>query len=342
VGEPLGIHSLADSRLAQRLDRAVLEDARAHPSFYEASIARLEDDRLNALQVQQVGNQQTGGSGADDADLGAHSRIVPNSCLAAGLDFRRTEGGFGMAVAARTVTQRVLAVLDAFGPHRPALTLSEISRLAELRLTTAHRQVAELTRWGALERGEDGRYRIGLKLWELGALAPRSVDLREAALPVLEDLYEATHQNVQLAVLDGHEVVYVERITGRSAVSVVTRPGTRLPLHATAVGLVLLAHATAADIDAVLAAPLKRYTAHTVTDPGRLRRILADTRRQGYAISDRQIEEVSASIAAPVRDRTGAIAAALSVVVPTGRLRHYVPAVLTAARGVSRRLSAAG
>lgn len=246
-----------------------------------------------------------------------------------------------MAAAPRTVTQRVLAVLDAFGPDRAALTLSEISRLAALSLTTAHRQVGELTRWGALERGPDGRYRIGLRLWELGALAPRSVDLREAALPVLEDLYEATHQNVQIAVLDGHEVVYVERITGRGAVSVVTRPGSRLPLHATAVGRVLLADAGAAEIDAVLAGPLRRYTPHTVTDPRRLRRILSDTRRQGYAISDRQIEEVSASIAAPVRDRSGMVVAALSVVVPTReQLRRYVPAVLTAARGVERRLAA--
>jgi len=233
-------------------------------------------------------------------------------------------------------------VLDAFSVQRPALRLSEISRLAELSLTTAHRQVAELTRWGALERGEDGRYRIGLKLWELGALAPRSVDLREAALPVLEDLYEATHQNVQIAVRDGHEVVYVERITGRGAVSVVSRPGSRLPLHATAVGLVLLAYTSADEIDAVLGAPLRRYTAHTVVDPRRLRRILAETRRQGYAISDRQIEEVSASIAAPVRDGTGAVVAALSVVVPTrGQLRRYVPAVLTAARGVTRQLATA-
>jgi len=247
-----------------------------------------------------------------------------------------------VATAARTVTQRVLAVLNAFSPQRPALTLSEISRLADLSLTTAHRQVAELARWGALERGEDGRYHIGLKLWELGALAPRSVDLREAALPVLEDLYEATHQNVQIAVLDGREVVYVERITGRGAVSVVTRPGSRLPLHATAVGLVLLADAPAEEIDSVLAARLKRYTPHTVTDPRRLRRMLADIRRQGYAISDRQIEEVSASIAAPVRDRSNTVVAALSVVVPTkGHLRQYVPAVLTAARGVTRRLSVA-
>jgi DNA-binding IclR family transcriptional regulator len=238
----------------------------------------------------------------------------------------------------RSGTQRVLAILAAFTAERPVLALSEISRLAGLALTTTHRQVAELTRWGALERGDDGRYRIGLRLWEVGALAPRSLGLREAALPFLEDLYEATHQNVQVAVLDGREVVYVERITGRDAVHVVTRPGSRLPLHATAVGLVLLAHAPISEIDAVLAAPLKRYTEYTVTDPARLRRALADTRRNGYAISVRQIETVSTSVAAPIRDERDVVVAALSIVVPAkgAHARRHVPAVLAAARGVSR------
>src|SRR6185295_7275315 len=119
-----------------------------------------------------------------------------------------------------TVTSRVLAVLAAFEPGRPLLTLTEIAQRAGLPLTTAHRLVGELARWGALERGPDGRYRVGLRLWEVATLAPRGLGLREAALPFLEDLYEATHQNVQLAVLDGAEVVYLERIPGRETVSV--------------------------------------------------------------------------------------------------------------------------
>lgn len=240
----------------------------------------------------------------------------------------------------RSSTQRVLALLDCFSARRPALTLSELSRRAGLPLTTAHRQVGELTSWGALERGADGRYRIGLRLWEVGSLAPRSIGLREAALPFLEDLYEATHENVQLAVRDGAEVVYVERLSGRDAVHVVTRPGTRLPAHATAVGVAMLAHASAAEITDVLARPLERFTEHTVTDPKRLRRMLADARRFDYAVADRQIELVSASVAAPIRNGTGAVVGALSIVVPApaAHARRYVPAVVTAARGISRTL----
>ncbi len=240
----------------------------------------------------------------------------------------------------RSGTQRVLAILDCFSADRPSLSLSEISRQTDLPLTTAHRQVGELARWGALERTEDGRYRIGLRLWEVGALAPRSIGLREAALPFLEDVYEATHENVQIAVLDGSEVVYVERISGRQAVHVVTRPGTRLPAHATAVGLVLLAHARPEQIEAVLAGPLKRYTEHTVTDPRRLRRTLADIRRTGYTISNRQIELVSTSVAAPIRGRGNEVVAALSIVVSAGvSARRYVSTVVAAARGISRSLA---
>jgi DNA-binding IclR family transcriptional regulator len=238
-----------------------------------------------------------------------------------------------------SVASRVLSVLAAFAPDRPALTLSEIARRAGLPLATAHRLVGELARWGALERDTSGTYRIGLRLWEVGALAPRGLGLRGAALPFLEDLYEACHQNVQLAVLDGTEVVVVELISGRQAVRVISRVGGRLPAAATGVGLVLLAFAPADQQERVLAGPLTRYTDRTVTDPTVLRGLLAQVRRDGYAVSDRQVELVSLSVAAPVRGPTGAVVAALSVVVPsTAPPAQFVPAVLAAARGISRAL----
>lgn len=157
-----------------------------------------------------------------------------------------------------TVTARVLAVLDAFTAEAPELSLTDLARRAGLPLSTAHRLVGELAAWGALERDEDGRYRVGLRLWEVGALAPRSLGLRESAMPFLSDLHEVTGENVQLAVLDGTEVVYVERLVGRGTVGVVTRVGSRLPLHATGVGLVLLAHAPVDLQERVLSRPLGR------------------------------------------------------------------------------------
>jgi DNA-binding IclR family transcriptional regulator len=240
----------------------------------------------------------------------------------------------------RTAGGKLLAVLDAFGRDRPALTLSEIARAVGVPLSTAHRLVAELVAWGGLERGDDGCYRVGLRLFELGALAPRGLGLREAALPFMEDLYEVTHENVQLAVREGTEVLYVERIAGRSAVEVRTQVGGRFALPPTGVGLVLLAHAPAGVQEEVLAGPLTAHTAHTITDPRQLRRVLAEVRRTGMAVSDRQVTDDAVSVAAPIRVG-GAVVAAVSIVVrgsSPAAVRPYAPGVQAAARGIGRTL----
>ena len=239
-----------------------------------------------------------------------------------------------------SVTGRVASVLAAFDAEHDALTVSELSRRTDLPLTTAHRLAGELTRHGMLERDERGRYRIGLRLWEIASTAARAVDLREAALPFLQDLCATTRENVQLAVLDGLEAVYLERLTRPGAVHVVTRVGSRLPVHATGVGLILLAHAPIEVLDGVLSGPLARLTRYTITDPRRLRRVLADVRRDGYVISDRQIETISVSVAAPVRDRAARVVAAISVVVAAGRVppRAFVSPVLSTADAISKRL----
>ncbi|HZM77800.1 MAG TPA: IclR family transcriptional regulator [Candidatus Limnocylindrales bacterium] len=246
---------------------------------------------------------------------------------------------------AQTVTSRALRILEVFTHTHSHLSLSQISCRAELPLSTTHRLVAELTTWGALERDETGRYRIGLRLWELGALAPRGIGLREAALPFMEDLYEATHENVQLAILDQTQIitqiVYVERLRGRDAVPVYTRPGLRFTPHATGVGLVLLAYASADLQQRYLTGPLHTFTHKTISDPQHLRCVLAQIRRDGYVISDGQVTLDALSVAAPVR-AAGQVIAALSIVVHA--VRHpapssLTPAVVAAAKGVSRTLT---
>jgi DNA-binding IclR family transcriptional regulator len=238
-----------------------------------------------------------------------------------------------------SVTARVLRIFETFSPQHVDQSLSEIAQRAGLPVSTAHRLVGELTNWGALERDAEDRYRIGLRLWEVATLAPRGVGLRAAAMPFLEDLYEATHENVHLAVLDGTEAVYLERISARGAVHVISRVGGRLPLYATGVGLALLAYASVELQEQVLAGPLTRFTAKTVTAPLELRRILAEIRRTRVAVSDGLLDLRALSVAAPVTGEGGDVVAAVSVVVPSGRdARIYTPAVLAAARGVSRAL----
>src|SRR5450759_1808938 len=184
-------------------------------------------------------------------------------------------------LATPTAAGKVLAVIGAFGTEARELTLSAIARRSGLALSTAHRVVAELVAWGALERGDDGLYRIGLRLYEVGALAPRGVALRDAAMPFMEDLYEITHEVVQLGVREG-----TERVAGRSSVGVHTRVGLRFPLPARGAGLVLLAFAPHDVQEAVLAGPLQAFTSMTLTDPALLRAILAEGGWSGERAGD--------------------------------------------------------
>jgi DNA-binding IclR family transcriptional regulator len=241
-----------------------------------------------------------------------------------------------------SVLRRALHILDAFEDAQTGLSLSEISRRAGIPLTTTHRIVAELYEWGALERASSGDYRIGLRLWEVAALAPRSVGLQRIALPFMQDLYETTHRGVHLAVREKDEVVFVERFVSPETAGSRPRVGGRYALHATAVGLVLLAHAPPDVQEEVITGPLPSFTSFTYTTPRQLRHVLADVRRTGYAISDRQINPEYVSVAAPIHGPNSTVVAALSLIVPHPEphgpsVAHLVQAT---ARGISRALGA--
>jgi DNA-binding IclR family transcriptional regulator len=195
------------------------------------------------------------------------------------------------------VISKVVALLAAFSPVSPELSLNALAALTGLPVSTTYRLASELVAWGGLERAERGGYRIGLRLWEIGSLAPRGETLREVALPYMHDLYEATHENVHLAVLDGTEALYVEKLSGRRAMPVRTRRGGRLPLHATAVGKVLLAYGPESLFLEAVATGLHRYTAHTIIAPGHLRRTLTEIRRTGIAYAREELTVGTLSLA---------------------------------------------
>jgi DNA-binding IclR family transcriptional regulator len=240
----------------------------------------------------------------------------------------------------RSVISKVVALLDAFSPTAPELTLNDLAQVTGLPVSTTYRLASELVAWGGLERVDGGGYRIGLRMWEIGALAPRGETLRDVALPFMSDLYEATRENVHLAVLEGGEVFYVEKLTGRRSMPVRTRRGGRLPLHATAAGKVLLAHAPESLFRETVAAGLRRYTAHTIIAPGHLRRALTEIRRTGIGYAREELTVGSLSVASAVLDADGAAVGALSVTIRSNRgdLRRLGPAVRTAAISVSRGL----
>src|SRR6195952_4833926 len=204
------------------------------------------------------------------------------------------------ATPGRSVTSRALAILDAFDSSAPRLSLSEIADRSGTPLTTTHRLLAELTEWGALSRRADGRYEIGRKLWDLGLLAPVQLELRQVAAPFLSDVPTTIRDTVHLAVRDGLFALYVERISGRESVPVVSQVGSRLPLHATGVGKVLLAAAPADVVEQVLRS-LTRQTRTTVVEPGRLRRELTEVRRRRFARTSEEMSPGAASLAVPVQ-----------------------------------------
>ncbi|XPP27342.1 MAG: IclR family transcriptional regulator [Leucobacter sp.] len=240
----------------------------------------------------------------------------------------------------RTVASRILAVFEAFETHGPSLSLSQIAEFTGLPVSTAHRIVGELQQWGALARDEQGRYQIGLRLWELGQNAGRR--LRDTARPFLQDLFTLTGETVHLAVREGDEALYVDRIYGSKRVPRASRIGGRLPLHATAVGKVLLATEAEWFRDAYLEGTLRSLTPYTHVDPAALADELAEIVERGYAVTGEEARAGACSIAVPVESSPGSgpVDSAIGLVAFASQLptitRH-----LPVLRGVAHRIAAA-
>ena len=235
----------------------------------------------------------------------------------------------------------MLSILAAFDERHHRLTLTELAASAGLPVSTAHRLVGELEAWGALQRDTDGRYVVGRRLWKVGTLAPVARQLREASLPAMEDLYEATHENVQIAVREGRHALWVERIHGRTSVPTLSRPGAPLPLHATGVGKVLLAWAPRDIVEACLD-ELTLITRYTITERGRMLRELATVRRLGYARTAEELGYGTRSLAGPVYGPGEQVIAALAIVTSTVRRDplRFAPALRVAAASITRRMAA--
>ncbi|CAL9408372.1 IclR family transcriptional regulator [Streptomyces sp. NPDC014344] len=244
----------------------------------------------------------------------------------------------------RSVLDRALGILSVFDGSQRTLTLSEISRRSGLPVATVHRITGKLLEWGALERTDEGKYGIGLWLWKTGALAPRCSSLARAAHPYLVRLHQQTGAAGVLAIRDGVQGLCLDAVFHHPQSPAASSPGRRLPLHATAAGLVLLAHAGQAVQDQVCAGPLERYTPSTITEAVALRRCLTLVGRQGFAVAEGTHTVASSGVAAPVRDERGSVVGAVAAVGWARDLQPLkaVPAVLAAAEALTRQLQASG
>lgn len=234
-----------------------------------------------------------------------------------------------------SVIARLVRVLATFDAEHTAQTPSEIARRADLPVSTGHRVVADLVEAGLLERDEDGRTRIGMRLWELATRGSLALGLRQAALPAMGKVQSALRQHTQLGVFDDDQVLFLERLSHPDAGANITRIAGRLPLHASSSGLVLLAAAPPEVLERVLAAPLDSLAPDTITDPATLRRKLAEIRRLGFAHAPGSVESVSTGMAVPVRDH-GVVVAALGVVLPRDEVDEQ--GVVTVLRAAAREI----
>lgn len=234
-------------------------------------------------------------------------------------------------------------MLDTFDASHRHQTLASIARRSGLPLTTVHRLVHELAAQGALIRTSDGAYEIGSKMWRLGLLASLHSDLREVALPYMEDIYQIANDAVQIGVLDGVRCLIVERIAGSRTLEVVSKPGARLPLHATAVGKVLMAYGSKELQDAAIKT-LDKYTTKTITDEAGLKKQLKIIKTQGFAHSEEELAIGATSIGVPIYGYGNRVIAALGLVTPVANrdIERMVAVLKVSANALSKKLILSG
>jgi DNA-binding IclR family transcriptional regulator len=220
------------------------------------------------------------------------------------------------------VIDRTAAIFDCFSIDRPELGVGELARMTGLSKGTVHRLLTALEQHRLVEQDlVSKRYRLGLRLFELGRSAVAVMDHVERAQPFLRDLAGLTGDNAHLAVLDNGTVLYVAKVEGWHSVRMPSRIGQRLPAHCTALGKTLLAFKPADEVEQILAErPMERRTQHTITEVAAMRRELATIREHGYGVDNEELALDLRCIAAPIRDYTGSVVAAVSISCPTSRL----------------------
>ncbi|MEX0428631.1 IclR family transcriptional regulator [Nocardioides sp. DS6] len=236
---------------------------------------------------------------------------------------------------------RGLALLELFSMDESELSISEMARRAQIPKSTTHRLVTDLLEWGALERGRGG-VRLGVRLFELGSLVPDHARLRELAIPFAHSLNQITQLTSNLAVREGNEIIYLEKISARDLRVPHSRVGGRLPMHCTALGKAILAHAPVPFIERVLSEPLVRLTPATITEPEVLRRELPEIRTRGVAYDIEESQLGLFCVGAPIFARQGQVIGALSVTGATSldQARRFSGAVHAAANALSHALGA--
>ncbi|MFD7013299.1 IclR family transcriptional regulator [Streptomyces sp. NPDC059928] len=217
---------------------------------------------------------------------------------------------------------RAMDVLELFLESEGSLSAPDVTRRLQLPRTTVHELLTTLSARSYLAPvpEQPGRYRLGVRNYQLGSRYAEQLDLAAEGQQVAREVAETCGETVHVAILEDADVIYIAKVDSTHAVRMVSAAGRRLPAHCTSVGKMLLAALPEAELDARLAGrELVAMTAASITDPATLRTALAEIRAQGVAVEHQESNPDVSCVAAPVRDSAGRVVAALSVSVPMVR-----------------------
>lgn len=237
---------------------------------------------------------------------------------------------------------KALEIIEFLARAKKEMGLSEITNALDLPKSTAHDLLSTLKEYGYIEQSLfTGKYKLGLRLFEIGNIVANGWDVRMVAAPYIQRLVDEIKATVHLVILDKGEVLYIDKRESQNSLEIVSRIGMRLPAHCTGVGKVLLAYLPSWELEQIIMTKgLPRYTPQTITDAQNLRKELESIKACSYAIDRGEFMENLYCIAAPIRDNSNEVIAAISVSGPSRRIntKEYPPLILETALDISRGL----
>ncbi len=219
--------------------------------------------------------------------------------------------------------ERALTIIEVMAKEKTPITVSELSVRVDLKISTVHRLLSTLTHRGYVEQDPDNKYRLGLKLLEMGNASLYYSDVRAVARPYMEELVNRCNETVNLAVLDENEIVYIDNVESKNLIIVrmFAQVGNRGSVHCTATGKAILSSLPEERIDRILAnTDFKKHTNETITDIKQFKKELERVQKEGYALDWGEREEHVRCIAAPVLNHEGNATASISISGPSTRI----------------------
>ncbi|HAQ41717.1 MAG TPA: IclR family transcriptional regulator [Clostridiales bacterium] len=243
---------------------------------------------------------------------------------------------------------RAVAILECFSGNRRELKLSEIAYMLDLNKSTVHGILNSLKYHRFIDQDEiTKKYRLGIRFIEYGELVINSMDVPDIAYPIIEDICERIEETVHVAMLDGFDVVYVEKKECNKSIKTSTKIGARIPAYITADGKIILSYLDDDKLNEYVPEKIKKLTPNTITDRNKLLKVLHEMKNKGYATDNEEVVQGISCVAAPIIEHTGRVRFSLSITGPTFRMtkdkmKEYVNIISEAAKEISFRIGYRG